>query len=415
MNYLEKIEHLKNLGFNGDLTQIENYYQGKSVKLDDENFAKLLDLSQKLCKEYNTILTCIPVEQDEEKKAKLNARKNELIDILFPGHGMIFNMTRGVKVVIGQVDLTGMTSVNANVHFNPYTLVHFGNYALIGSNIVFGNIAKGQGVQQIGKITIGDDNWFCSGVKVASNVEIVDRNVFAMGAVVKQNIDSDGLFIGSPCERKYTITHDYVSSKDSNTYRYDEEIDFIVSRLRAMGFDGDMAEYVKALRGQDYNCLEQTMSQLHDLTHNLSYEFNNPLTTKARKQEILDILFPIRGKNLTIGDGLYVDLLGTTSVGNNVSIGKNAFFAGNITIGNNTTIGNDACLSAIGHELFYKGRHIDNIPGIISEICTIGKIKINDNLSIGNGCLFAPCCEVATDMQDGEIALPNGHISKFEL
>ena len=414
MNYLEKVEHLKNLGFNGDMTQIINYYQGKSIIPSDPNFKKLLSISKELCEELSLIYKELNRNAGTLKYDELLKRKNEIIDILFPGHGMIGNMCDGLKVVIGQVDLTGISGINANVTFTPYTLVTFGDYSMIGANIQFGDIKKQQNIQPIGKINVGDDNWICSGVKIASNLNIGSRNVIAMGANVKSDLGDDGLFLGNPATRKLTITHDYKGNKNNLTYRTQEEIDFLLEHLYSLGFEGDFSEYVKLLNGESYNCMQETISQITDFSHNLSYEFNNPLTTKERKKEIIEILFPIRGKNIIIRKGLFVDILGCAKLGNNVTIGNNVFFAGNITIGNNVIIGDNACMSVIGHELYYKARHLDYNPNDFGEITVPGKITIQDNISIGNNCRFVPGCVVNQNVIDNSLILPNGKINQLE-
>lgn len=414
MHYKDKVKHLVSLGFSGDMTQIENYYQGKMVDSSDTNFQKLLKMSESLCKELSDIFRNLNNVKGDEH-SYLVARKNQILDILFPGHGMIGNMCDGLQAVIGQVDMPGMGGINANVKFTPYTLVNLGNYSLIGANIQFGDIKKSKTNQQeIGTINIGDDNWICTGVKIASNIDIGNRNVIAMGANVKTSLGDDGLFIGNPANRKTTITHDYKGTKNNLSYRPKKEIDYLISHLNCLGFEGDFDEYIKYLSGERYNCMQEMIGQITDFSHNLSYEYNNPNTNYQRKKEIIEILFPMRGKNLTIGNGLFVDILGSTKLGNNVTIGKNAFFAGNITIGNNVTIGNDAYLSAIGHDVYYKGRHIDTIPGIISEFCVVGNIKVADNVNIGNNCKFVPGCIVSTNIPHNSLILPNGKTNSLE-
>ena len=73
----------------------------------------------------------------------------------------------------------------------------------------------------------------------------------------------------------------------------------------------------------------------------------NPVVVKfaeRRKQEILDILFPLHGKNLQVGDNLACDIMGSVELGDNVTIGDNVSLAGNISVGDNVKIGNDVVL-----------------------------------------------------------------------
>ena len=73
-------------------------------------------------------------------------------------------------------------------------------------------------------------------------------------------------------------------------YFTEREIDFLLNHLYSLGFEGDFSEYIKLLNGESYNTMQETFSQIVDFSHNLSYEFNNPLTTNERKKEIIDML-----------------------------------------------------------------------------------------------------------------------------
>ena len=49
LNTNQKIEHLRNLGFNGDFEQIERMYNGEKFDVRDEEYRRLLQLSKEYC------------------------------------------------------------------------------------------------------------------------------------------------------------------------------------------------------------------------------------------------------------------------------------------------------------------------------------------------------------------------------
>ena len=135
----QKIQHLKSLGFDGDLSQIYNLYCGKPFNVNDPNYQKLVNLSYQLCDEYTKLLAST-LNPDSSIVQHAETRRNEIIDILFPGHGSIYGFGQWSKLVIGLVDVDGFNLINVRCQFSPTSLVHLNEYVFVAPNVVFGDI-----------------------------------------------------------------------------------------------------------------------------------------------------------------------------------------------------------------------------------------------------------------------------------
>ena len=413
----KKIEHLKKLGFYGDLSEIVKLYNGEPFNPNDKNIVKLIDESKKYCVEYSNVLGSLNNAKDRDELNKMNKRKNELIEIIFPGHGGAFaNVCDGVYATIGMVDFDGVANINKNVVFAPFTKVYCGNYTLFGSNIQVGNDDfVTNGLQHVGKIVIEGDDWICSKVRIENDVVIGARSVVALGATVRNghNIERSVLAVGDPAKTKKVITRDYKSSQNNTFNRSKEEIDYIVKMVKKLGIDGDFTEYIRSLRGENYNCFARTVLEIANLSHNLSYEYNNPFTSETRREKIRNILFPIMGDNVEIEKGLFVDILGQATLGKNVSVGENAFFAGNVIVDDDVELGKNVVSSAIGHDVYYEDRHLRDFNDLFGEPCTVGKIEIKKGVRVGNNVGISPGAVIKDDVKDNTIVLKNG--KSFEI
>lgn len=391
LSVAQKIDHLKKLGFSGDLTEVEKFYAGEKFNQNDENIRKLIQYSSNLWKEYSQILRSIPCASETEKAA-LNARKDELIEIAIPNHGFFANINDNFYCTVGAIDFekNSLSSINKNVKFGKYTLAQLGSYALVGEDVRIG-ATFGKDIQPNQKIIISDDTWLCASSIVGVGATIAPGTVLGLGACVHPygNTEVNSLALGNPATTKLIIDENYQSKKDNSTQRSDDEIDFIIHHIHNLGLHVDEA-FICALKGEKYNCFSNRLAQIIDFSHNLSNEFNHLNTTGQRRHEIINILFPIRGENFRVGHGIFVDILGLAKIGNNVQIGNNAFFAGNVIVGDNVRAGSNLVFAGIGHELPADLRHIREYQGVNGEVCEIGKIQIAKNINIGNDCTFAP-------------------------
>lgn len=388
----QKIQHLVGLGFSGDMTQVKNFYAGKVFDPKDRNMQQLVRYSTKLWQEYSQILRSLARATNEDEKAKLLTHKEKLISIAFPEHGTFGNFCDNFYCTVGAVDFDkeNIAGFNQNVQFGPYTLAVLGNYALVGEDVKIG-ATFGQDIQPNQKVILGNDVWVCASTVIGAGATVTDGSVLALGACLypHQRTDVNALAVGNPCTTKLIIDDNYQSTKDNLTYRSAEEVRYIVNHVRSLGLEVDDA-FINALNGKKYNCFAGRMAQITNFSHELSYEFNHSATTGERRHEIIDILFPLKGEDFTIGRGLFVDVLGLAKVGNHVSIGDNAFFAGNAIIGNNVRAGSNLVLAGIGHELPASKRRLRVYDDVFGEVCEVGKIQIGNNVTIGDHCTLAP-------------------------
>ena len=150
--------------------------------------------------------------------------------------------------------------------------------------------------------------------------------------------------------------------------------------------------------------MEPTISKIYELSHKLCSEYNSKDISIRRRKTILDALFPLQGKNLVMGNDIFVDCIGTVKIGNDVKIGNSPTLAGNITIGDNVKIGNNVALQTTGHEIHYKGRKITSDKnGSLCEISTPGYIIVSPELILADGTKVIPDQTLRRNTQKDEI------------
>ena len=389
----QKLEHLRTLGIDGNLSEIEKMYEGKEFDIHDSEYKKLLELSKKYCIRFTELSSLISKAQTQEEKDAYNQEKNDILDKLFPGHGPIFGGGDGLYAIIGTVDLDGYNYINARVHFNASSLVHLEDYVFVASNVEFGtnNITS-----KLGKIKIGKDTWVGANVKFDDYTNVGQRSVIGMGShiVRSTNLAPNMILFGEPCREYKTISENYetlVKQPGREGKRTDDEIKNILAHLKELGIEGDFSQYIRAIKYKKYNTLEPTISKIYELSHKLCSEYNSKDISIRRRKTILDALFPLQGKNLVMGNDIFVDCIGTVKIGNDVKIGNSPTLAGNITIGDNVKIGNNVALQTTGHEIYYKWRKITSDKnGSLCEISTPGYIIVFPELILADGTKVIP-------------------------
>lgn len=407
----QKIEHLKYLGLNGDMTEVEKMYRGEEFNIHDDMYRKLLELSKKYCIRFTELSGLIGKSESQIEIDKYNKEKNEILDTLFPNHGPIFGSGDGLFAIIGAVDLDGCNYLNARVHFNASSLVHLEDYVFVASNVDFGSneILTKNGIAKLGKINVGKDSWIGANVKLDDCTRVGERSVIGMGSHIIKNSDLAPSMIsfGNPC-REYKKIYDGYETKIKQPKiegkRTDDEIKYILAHLQKLGIQGDFSQYIRALSYEKYNTLEPTIAKIYDLSHKLCSEYNSKEISIRRRKVILNELFPLQGNNLVMGDDIFVDCIGTVKIGNNVTIGNSPTLAGNITIGDNVDIGNNVTLQTTGHEIDYKQRRITNDDkGNLCEISTPGYIIILPEIILADGTKVIPDQTVKKDTNINEI------------
>ena len=383
----EKIEHLKSLGIKGDFTEVRKMYSGEKFDTNDIVYKQVVALSNELCDNLTKVV------QDMFKSPEIAERavkeKDKILKALFPGHGDgLFGGGEGLRAIIGLVDLEGMNYINARVDFGVSSLVHIGLYTFLANNVTFGDSEVKN--NQLGKIEVGGDTWICAGVNVTDNATVSGRSVVTLGSVVTDEsaLEDGSIIVGEPAYSKHTIDENKTSS-NMPIERTDAEIEQIINHVKKLGISGDFTQYIKQLKNLPYNTLDPTISRIFELTHTLCAEYNDKNTTIERKKEILDIVFFMHGNDLQVGDSLYVDIIGTVKIGNNVHIGNGTSFCGNIEIGDNVNIEDNCLMQAIGHKVHYLGRKLTrdengricefNVPSFIKIVNGISSLNSNKN------------------------------------
>ena len=115
----QKIEHLRKLGLDGDMTEIEKMYSGKEFSIHNDEYKKLLELSKKYCLRFTELSGLIAKAKTQEEIDNYENEKSEILDILFPSHGLILGGGDGLFAIIGTVDLDGFNYIN-----QLYILMH---------------------------------------------------------------------------------------------------------------------------------------------------------------------------------------------------------------------------------------------------------------------------------------------------
>lgn len=407
----QKIQHLRKLGIDGDLTEIEKMYKGEKFDTRDEEYNKLLKLSKQYCMRFTELSGLIGKSKSQTEIEQYNKEKSKILDNLFPGHGLIFGGGDGLFAIIGTVDLDGFNYINARVHFNASSLVHLEEYVFVASNVEFGdNKIHSQGEKtELGKINVGRDTWIGADVNFENNTRVGEKSVIGMGSniVLGSELKPDMISFGNPCKEYKKIPENYetkVKEPGIEGIRTEDEIRHILAHMQKIGITGDFTQYVRALNYQKYNTLEPTISRIYELSHKLCSEYNSKNISIRRRKEILDELFPLQGSNLIMGDDIFVDCIGTVKIGNDVTIGNHPTLAGNITIGDNVKIGNNVTLQTTGHEIYYEGRKITNDKdGNMCEISTPGYVIVMPEIVLADGTKVIPDQTVRKSTRNNEV------------
>lgn len=411
LNTNQKIEHLKKLGLNGDFEQIERMYNGEKFDVRDEEYRRLLQLSKEYCMRFTQLSELISRAKSAEEIEKYNKEKSEILDNLFPGHGVIYGCGDGLFAIIGTVDLEGFNYINARVHFNASALTHLDEYVFVASNVEFGdnNICTQDGQTQLSRINVGRDTWIGANVNFDNYTEVGEKSVIGMGSHITSNsqLKPSMISFGNPCREYKFITEDYetkVKKPGAEGIRSNAEVEHILEHMKKLGVKGDFTQYIRALTYEKYNTLEPTISKIYELSHKLCSEYNSQGVSIRRRKEILDALFPLQGSNLVMGDDIFVDCIGTVKIGNDVSVGDHTTLAGNITIGDRAKLGRRVVLQTTGHEVNYKGRKITaDSKGNVCEISTPGFIIVRPEIILADGTKVIPDQTVKRNTRKDEI------------
>ena len=311
------------------------------------------------------------------------------------------------------VDFDGFNYINARVHFNASSCVHLGKYVSVASNVEFGdNTITLNKNTQTGKIDIQRDTWIGANVHLEDNTIVGAGSLIAMGSIVVSNtiLKPNYISYGNPCTEHKAIPDDYkthIKKPLKEGIRTDEEIKKIIAHMRKLGIKGDLEQYIRAITYKKYNTIELTMAKIYELSHRLCSEYNSPNTSPERRKKILEMLIPLHGKNIIMGEDLFVDCIGTVKIGDNFIGGDGLTLAGNVTIGDDVRVGNNVTLQTTGHEINPKWRRINglyvNKQIQLCEVSTPGFIIVKDGIVLADGTMVIPDKIVKRDTEKGEL------------
>jgi|GEM_PF-1049927 len=398
MKLKKKIKHLKKyFGFKDEeLTEIVKMYSFEFFNPHDLNYLRLLKISSDLSSKYNELSCAFGCTHNIAKKIKIYFEKKRILKLLFIKNIDPPFIRFDIKAVIGLVEIKGNVFININTTFNPTSMIYISNNVAFANRITVGEkdftIKKGKLVK-LSKIYINKYSWICTGTNIFNDVKIGKHSVIAAGTCVDKNINDNYLAVGIPCINKSLITKELDKNENKPLYILNNADLLILERnikrnIKFIHFNS----YLRVLRGEKFNALNFSLARLFTYTHVLCDEYNAKVTTLERKKEILNILFPLHGENFQVGNKVFIDLLGTVIVKDNVTLKDNVSISGNVLINSNVTIENNVSLFATDHELYYKKRRVNfNLAHGMHEYSCSKFIIIKEGIEIKkNSIIVAP-------------------------
>lgn len=357
----QKLSFLKNhLGFKKEeLNEIKKMYDGEFFSPEEKGVKKLYALSEELCERYNTIYERLY----SEKGFVLLKDQIRLISLtrkLFCGTYMLADVRSSLSLVIGLVDAPWLTFFNHGVTFTPYSSVSFGSSVDVAPQVTFGDKEperKGDLIR-ISHINVEDDCWIGIHAEIKGEVTLGRGSVLGAGARVESDLVPYSLALGRPARSYREIPYNGKEKKKKEPRIFTkEEQKVLYHGLRKVSYLS-RRNYHQVLKGKFFNVVSLTRMALYNKTHHLCSALEDPSLSKEQREELLSLLFPGHGKNLKVGKHLFVDMVGTVWIGDNVTIGDDVCLGGNVRIGNNVTIGNRVGLFSSGHPLSPKERNM---------------------------------------------------------
>ena len=403
----KKLKNLtKNFGFKKDeLSEIQKMYSGEFFDPTNKAYLKLLEISKDLCTKYNSIDKNLKQKLSLLSAIKIYFKKKKILNKLFPTHKFVGSI-RHVDTVIGLVDLDSFVFLNSGTTFSPLTLTHIQKSTMFGVKVSVGddNIQKNGNLIKLGQVDIGKQTWIGAGAKICNNTFVGDCSVVASGARVEQDISPNFLCLGRPAKEYCKLDKTY-SPKPKIYQKYsDAQKQKIFDTLKKLGYKSVWKEYKKVLYGQKFNTCKIKFGNLFLLTHRLCSEMSNPQTTKQRRQQIVDILFPNHGTNFVVEDNVFLDLLGTVVCGNNVTIKSGTYLAGNIFLGNDVTLEQNSLIFASEHDMLASDRKMRfNLKNGLYRWTWTDTVVVEYGVTVGQNAIVVPSSHVTQNVPNGAL------------
>jgi acetyltransferase-like isoleucine patch superfamily enzyme len=402
----------RHFGFSySELNEIQAMYEGEYFNPQDPSYLRLVTLSQELCERYTRIYGSLKQKASVWALVQNYLSLAKIRRLLCPHHHGSLLLRGGASFLIGQVNFGKGDFANIAFRVAPSCRVKLGSRVRIGPHVSFGQEQPEvkEGKIRFPLITIGDDAWLGFGVRIASGVSIGPRSVVGAGAFVTSSFSESSLVLGQPAVLKRNLEGNKAPSSPIPLPYSPEEKAKLKAHLTALGFKRSWPRYERFLDGKEFvDVGNLKLGRLFLLTHRLSAEYSDPNTSETRRQEILHLLFPLQGANLKAGKTLYVDLLGTTRFGNDVSIGDGDYFSGNLVFEDRVTLQENVGCFCSSHYLDYRKRQFGfSLKEGFTEWGRPDGLLVKEGVTIGAGALLIPNSILTQNVAPG--ALAGGH------
>ncbi len=394
------------------LKEIQAMYEGRYFDPLDPSYLHLVALSEELCRQYRQIYGSLKQKASLWTLARNYLALAHLRRWLCPHHHGSLLLRGGANFLIGQVDFGKGDFANIDLQVNPTCLVSLGSRVRIGPHVTLGSATpeSKNGKIRFAPIKIEEDGWLGFGVTVNSGVSLGKQSVVGAGAVMTSSFPADSLALGQPATLKRNLEETpHVSNPIALPYSPEEK-----ARLKALltrlGFKRSWPRYEAFLDGQFVNVGNLKLGRIFLLTHRLAGEYSDPRTSETRREEILKLLFPLQGPHFKAGKTLYVDLLGTTRFGANVTIGDGDYFSGNLVFEDNVKLGDNVGCFCSSHYLDYRKRQFTySLKEGFTEWDRPDGLLVKAGVTIGSGAMLIPNSILTEDVAPGALARSHHH------
>lgn len=404
LNVNKKLTYLKkHHGFqDGELSEISKFYHGEPFDETEAGFLRLKALSENLCKSYSLFDKSLPNPTSLLSIAHHYLKRRHLLKAIFLGCHFSADIRPDFRCLIGQVDLVGTCFINQGIRVAPHALVRLENNAILGPNVVLGD-------EGYGKIVVKNNCWVGAGVRIASNLTLGEGSVIGAGAALRQNVAPFNLALGRPAKE---IALQYHKKEKPGAFTFSpEEIAKLKAHLQRLGLASATKDYLKVLVGGYTNVGNLALGRLFVLSHALSYEYSSPRCSQKRREEILDLLFPLGHEGFESGTTLFLDLLGSVRLGKNVCFGEGVSCYGCISVGDEVNVGTGALLIASGHPLESKLRRFRYRPfSGFRSLSDFVALAIDQKIAIGDNAVLTPGSHAKNNIPENAILTPHGKI-----
>ncbi len=403
----KKIAHLKkHFSFKEEeLIEVRKMYALQYFDPTDFGVRKVYEISSSLCDEFNSLFVEVA---NGSKKAK--KRQKKILDLLFIGHGFIPEVRRRLSAVIGLAELTSNNFVNVGATFSPYSLVILQSFVQFGADVSVGlsSPIEKDGKRRLGKLIVKAHCWLCSKAHADLEGEIGMGSVLAAGATLKESAPDNSLLLGNPASVKRHIEENEVFGGAIENID-PARVAMVMETWKKMGYSISKKTAEKILSGEVFSTLNPSLGLLYLKTHMLCEKLDSPSLSIEERETVLDLLFPSHGKNFKVGKGLFLDLAGTVSVGDDVSIEDNVTIGGRVTLEDKVTLEEGSCIFSSNHPLCYKSRRprFSFAKGLHIDV-RLEKNVVKNGVHLGKGSMLAPKASISRDVKANTLALGDG-------